>query len=256
MTPGEADAHKDTRMAAGNSVPAYTGSTEYAVTSGDTLAALASRYLGDARLWQNIAVLNGLKPPFINAQASADLTSLTDSPLPGAVGVGSKILIPNFSKDVGQLSVLPVLGVLPEATAEEHFLGTDMALKPVTADNGRTMYDIAIDTDGGSVDAKLVRGLPNLVQALKTRLATEKGTDIMYRTLGMARVVGINLTEADITLAKFRVMESLTADPRVASVRKLSYDISEASYDTLEIEADVEVRGFSQASTIKAVLTA
>lgn len=253
ITPGEAQAAEGVTTA-GRSQPAYTGAQQYEVTSGDTLVSLAARYLGDARLWQHIAVVNGLKPPFINDQAGADLTDLRESPLPGAVGVGRKLLIPNFAKPPASQPQLPVLGVQLEAPAEEHFLGADLALVPVTGENGRTRYDLAIDTDGGSIDAKIVRGVPNLVQALKVRLATEKGTDLLYRNLGVARVIGLNMGPVDTTLAKFRILEAMSADPRVGAVRKVAFQAAEESPDLLEVEAEVEVRGFTQTSNVKSVL--
>jgi hypothetical protein len=235
----------------GRNVRAYTGAREIEISQGDTLVTLAAALLGDARLWQDVAVLNGLKPPFIDAQAGADLGQTDESPLPGALGVGQRILVPNFSKPPQARPLLPVMGVAQDEAVEVHLLGSDLAFKPERGDP-RNQFDILIDTELGSTDAKVVRGKENLAQAVRLRLRTEKGTDTLYKKVGLQRIIALGITPVDLETARFRIVEAIQNDPRVASVRRLSFE--QPGDDIVEVDTDVEVRGFTQNATIRAVL--
>jgi hypothetical protein len=193
--------------------------------------------------------VNGLKPPFLNEQASANLDRSDESPLPGSAGVGQKLLVPNFAKPPQAQPLLPVLGVRQEEPAEVHLLGSDLALEP--APGARGLFDIPIDTERGSTDAKTVRGVANLRQAIITRLATERGTDTLYKRMGMQRVVGLGIAAIDLETARFRVSEAVGQDPRIASVRRIELASTD---DLLEIDLDAEVRGFTQSTRVSCEL--
>ncbi len=224
----------------------FTSSRQYVITKGDTLVNLASRFLGDARLWQHIAVTNGLKPPFLDAQAGSDLTQTDEAALPNVSGIGRTILIPSFAKPPERQPLLPVLGTKQEQPPDEHLLGVDIQVKQVN----RNQVDFVADVEGGSTDVLLVRGIDNLKQALTTRIDTERGTATLYRTLGMKRVIGLGIRPVDLELARFRITEALQTDSRIAAVRRLSLT-QESPGDILAIDADLEVRGFSQTNNIK-----
>ena len=61
---------------------------------GDTLEALADRYLGDPNLWINIAIANGLKPPYIDEVGKAIYLK--------ANGGGNNIVISQFDPSGAQ----------------------------------------------------------------------------------------------------------------------------------------------------------
>lgn len=235
----------------GNSVFAYTGATERRIGMGDTLVNLAARYLGDARLWQHIAVINGLKTPFIIDQASLDL-SVDEQPFPDSLGIGDTILIPSFSKPPSAFPLLPVLGVTSDESAEVHILGTDLKLTPVGGRPGALFYDVPVDVEGGSTDATLVSGRENMQQAVFLRIRTEKGTDILFKRVGLGRIVGTKVLPTDIEISRIKFMEAINQDSRVAQVRRV--DFAEGTADTLEVDADIEIRGFTETSNIKAVV--
>lgn len=218
----------------GRNTPRYQSAIERVIEHGDTLPNLAARYLGDARLWKFLAVFNDLRPPYISA-----------SGLPGTLTVGDPILVPSTSKAPEQRSTPTVLGVLTEAPAEEHALGTDFQLVEVS----RGQYDWAIDPDTGDVDAKIVSGVKNLQQGIRTRLITERGSDILYKQLGVQRVVGLGLTIVDLETAQLRLVESVQQDPRVAGVRNVEFQNGPPD-DALYVEMDVEVRGLTRPQKI------
>lgn len=237
-------------LGVGQRVYNYTGSRPITVAQGDTLANLAATYLGDARLWQHIAVINGLKPPFLVEHASTPLFS--DSPsMPGTLNIGDTILIPNFGKPPQKQPLLPVLGVTMNEPVEVHLLGTDFREDPVYGAPGAQQYDWVIDVEGGSQDIARRSGLANLAQGVRTRLITERGTDTLFKRLGPERVVGLNNADVDLETARFRIVEAIVQDPRISAVRRMEFPES-SSPDVLETDADVEVRGLTQTASIVA----
>lgn len=224
----------------GRTVANFTSAIEVPVSQGDTLVGLAARYLGDARLWQYVATLNDLRPPFLDDAASQDLAS-ENSPLPGILGRGDKILVPSRARAPSDLPLLPVLGVAPEESAEDHLLGTDFALEVVSGRPGAPVYDVPVDIAGGSIGPKLVSGLDCLEQDLRQRVTTEQGTDILYRRLGLGRVVGVRRMPVVVEAVRLKISEALDQDPRIAAVRRVEIDPSLA--DGIDIDIEVEVRG-------------
>ncbi len=87
-------------------------------------------------------------------------------------------------------------------------------------------------------------------QGLTVRLSIERGHNPLYRFIGFDRIIGLNNADVDSETARFRVIETLTNDPRIASVRRISF---EAVADNLQIDADLEVRGFSQGVSVRAI---
>lgn len=254
ITPGDARSAK-AELGIGRAVVQYTSAKQVALGQGDTLVNLAAKYLGDARLWQQIAVVNGLRPPFINDLASTPLDN--DNPaLSGSLGRGAKILIPSFAKPPAQQPLLPVLGVRTEEEAEVHLLGADLKMVPAGGREGAVTYDLEVDRARGSVDVKTVKGVECITQSIRNRLLTERGSDILYKRLGLNRIVSLNITPVDLETARFRFRECMLQDPRIASVRRLVFESGTegAPVDGVVIDADVELKGFTQNYTVRSVV--
>lgn len=262
------------QVTAGSLIRKYRSAREITVSQGDTLASLAAQHMGDARLWQYIAVLNGLKPPFVDHQANRPLTGGTGAgsvvtgrasgadrlPFPQAVGVGSKLMIPTNQRTTLDMPLTPVLGVSRTADPEDRYLGTDYQLEAVGGNYGysRELYDIPIDTEGGGVDLSRISGVNNLSQAVIVRLLTERGHDPLYTNLGIQRIVSLNHTPTDIEIARFRVIDALAADARVSRVKTVRFEQGSPdngrSYDSLIVDLQLGIRGFAESRTVQARL--
>lgn len=231
----------------------YTSFKQVRINYGDTLASLAAKYLGDARLWQYLALINGLNPPFIDAQATTPFTKrygIDETPFGRVLGVGSWISVPSNLPATINLPLLPVLGVKLEEPVENQLLGTDFMLEAVygLAGSSRAFYDIPVDTAGGSIDAKLVSGIANLKQGLVSRLSTEKGTCILYKSVGVDRIIALNFDLADIENAKYRIQEAIEADSRIAEIQSVEF---EQDLDALVTTIKAVPRGFTEAKTLQ-----
>lgn len=272
LTAGDAQS-ADGEITTGSLVRTYKSAREVNIEEGDTLAGLAARYMGDARQWQYIAILNGLKPPFVDSQASTPLasrvgasgssgqaTGADELPFSKVLGVGQKILIPTNQISSLDLPILPVMGVPADESAENQFLGTDFLLEAVGGNYGssRELYDVAIDSEGGSVDVKSIAGKDNLAQAIIIRMLTDRGTDSLYKQLGVDRVVSLNFTALELAIARFRIIDAVARDPRVSSVKQIKFQQGEEdavlTSDRLIVDLNVGVRGFSEARPIRVIL--
>jgi hypothetical protein len=213
----------------GAATPNYVSAFEHILEQGETLLSLAAKFLGDGRNWRYIAIFNDLRAPFISLDG-----------MPGTLTVGDRILIPSTSRPPTVQDSPATLGVRPDEAPDVHALGRDYLMSPVSRDT----YDLEIDLEGGSVDFRKVQGIPNLAQAVRSLLITEQGTDLLYVNLGTSRVVALGLGAADLETVRIRLSGSVEADPRIASVRDISFVQDNA--DSLVADLIAEVRGFTR----------
>lgn len=206
----------------------YSSTTPHVVQASDTLFSLAAKFLGNARLWKHIAILNNLEHPYISKEG-----------IPGTKKVGDTILLPSNTSPSQNSSTVPLLGVSPEAPSEERSLGVDMKLKRLPGPTNK--FDVEIDLENGSTDVKLVRGIPNLVQALEIRLSTERGTDQLYKNVGVDRVVGLPIPSLGPQMVALKTSQAVQADPRISAIRSL--DLDQPSPDAVIINMEPEVIG-------------
>lgn len=244
-----------------NSEPfTYSSTYKVPIQQGDMLVSLAAKYMGDARLWQYIAIANGLRPPFIDDIASLDLSRVGDeSPFNEALGIGSYINIPTNNPSTTNYPLLPVLGVTLDEPVENHLLGVDFALDPiynkldetVTPFSNRVLYDIPIDYEKGATDVKLVEGLSNIKQSIIMRVVTERGSVLLYKNFGLSPIIGSGFTPSDLENAKYRIREAVLSDPRLGSIDRL---ILTQNNDALTMDLDLALRGFSELKSLQASL--
>jgi len=209
----------------------FQSTVEHVLTSTDTLEALAARFLGDARQWRLIAQLNGLQAPYVSALG-----------LPNTLRLGDRLSIPSTARPTTIQPGASILGTSPTDSTEDRLLGRDLRLVPIVGTKDR--YDFEVDPASNGTDIRHVSGIENLQQALRTRMITEQGTNVLYRRLGIRRLVGIGIPNIDDEIVKFRFREAITADPRIARVTDVRL-VSGTSLDVVDVDLDAQVRGFN-----------
>ena len=203
--------------------------TQAIILQGETIRDVALRLLGDEARWKELVILNDLLPPYVTAQGGT-----------GLLRGGDRILIPS-SAAAPAASVAPRAGHGRRADLAERLYGTDLKLVdptraaglaiagPPTAGRGiaeRIAQEIETvrEVRGGDAvfDFALVRGVPNLVQALYIKASTQPGELRLHPSFGFALPVGTRLSRLTLFLARFQAYRTIAADDRIASLDDLS----------------------------------
>lgn len=187
---------------------------------GDTLQDVALRELGDASRWLELIAYNNLLPPY-----------LVDDPQLARAGVivtGRPILVPAPGRRTDHIDV-------------DSALGTDIQMGP-----GGDLL-----TDGR--DFVLVSGAPNLVQALRNRVNSDRGDLPYHPGYGgdVRRLIGVVNGPTKGLIGARASRTTVLQDPRVTHVR--SADAREAG-DVINITVDCEtVAGRSTSVSVPVV---
>ncbi len=170
---------------------------------GDTLQSIAARELQDATRWPELISFNDLRPPYIAAVASA-----------GVLRYGDQILIP---------APTPVISTTSDP---ERVFEADIALT-----KGKL---IAVDGDFA-----VVAGRPNLHQALRHRVETERGELLFHPEYGsfVRRLIGAVNGPTSSLLAAQYAKSAVLMDPRVATVTQAT---AEVSGDTIRVSIELQ----------------
>jgi hypothetical protein len=223
-------------------VPAFSSLEDYAVGNADTLTSISLRAFGSPKFGWVIAELNGLRPPYISAV-----------PLPGTVRPGERIALPSLS--TGTSGDMISSYVRAESTASRQTQLFFRDAKIGTSSRYSTKVDLVLDATKGNRSVETVEGLANLQQAIKTRLAIQLGQSVLFPTLGMERLIGLNDAEVDAEILRIGLQRTLQADGRVQTIPKIrltrldSLDGYEAVIDvvprsvpsTVQVTADVSL---------------
>lgn len=209
----------------------YTGSFRYEVRDTDTLQSIAARLMGSGALWYDIAILNGLKAPYIS-----------ESGVPGTVKAGAILTIPTTAA-TGEAAIVTE-GTSPGLD----LLGTDLlAVETPLSIPGRPQVDFAVDRRNLKDFKKTPSGVRNLQQALQLRVWTEQGAIPTAPDYGRARVVGFGNTRAQQRVLQLRIQQAVRSDPRVARIDNFQV---KAEGDVIEITMDVLPIGEATAARV------
>lgn len=235
----------------GNEIHQYSSLERVKISYGDTLVSLASRHMGNARLWQYIAIVNGLKYPFVADIASYDLSKRSDlHPFNNSLGIGDYILIPSNNTPVQSYINTSIIGTSPTEPLENHLFGINLALDPIyneldydiVSSSNMVRYDIPIDYEKGAIDVKVVDGISNLVQSIILRIVVEKGTSLLYKRFGLSKIVSLGFSPSDMENARYRIRETILTDPRIDSIEELTLT---QNMDSLICNLEISVKGYN-----------
>lgn len=165
-----------------------------------------------------IVRLNGLKWPFVDSSRPRPASDPRPDNGPWVAYLGESIFIPAVAGDPTGVSGADSPSVRslhrPGATLEEVAYGVDIMV---------TKRSIVFDPVSG--DLRTVSGAANLVQALSTRLSTNKGFlgySPTYGTNLMDYAVGGWTSDVTVRLSSIESARSILDDPRVGSISGLS----------------------------------
>lgn len=183
----------------------YNGYKTYTVGGDDTLQRIALNEMGNESLWPFIALANSIVS---NEELEPNSTILIPISTVGQISNDQYIVSSNVSYDP---------------------LGTDLALDS----NGNILL--------GGNDLVTISGIPNLLQAINTRLQTEQGQMIKETTFGILTQVGNPGVGLSNSYAQMAIKASLIQDPRISQVENVNVLIQG---DELFITADLTVPAF------------
>ena len=249
---GSANLPGDAVAAAGNLVTrpqhaAYRSVINVVVAQGDTLAALAQKYLGNVIYFSDIAQLNGLRAPFTGADGKVQTSLLDAAQDTGVLGVGQILQIPSSDAPPTPATGQAVLGAGLNETPAVQLLGRDLALFSRNV-GGNFRYDFGIVTrSDGTSDFATVEGLANIQQAIVQRLTRIRGSCPLTPDVGVQNVIGTGQLEADSSMLEYRLREQVTADPRIIEVE--SFEVDSRSTE-LHLDARLRVAGVANSVSV------
>ncbi len=225
---------------------------EVVILQGEPIRDLALRTLGDESRWKELVILNDLLPPYITSAGG-----------PGLLRGGDRIRVPSPSP-APAASAAPRSGSGRRADLAERLYGTDLklvdparsagavtSLGASTFDRGpgiaeRIAQEIEIvrEVRGGQsvFDFALVRGVPNLVQAMYIKASTQPGDLRLHPSFGFALPIGTRLSPLALFFAKFQAYRTIAGDDRIAALEDLSV---RASGDVLRMSVRATAVGTS-----------
>ena len=190
-----------------------------------SLEQLALEYLADSLRWPEIAILNGLKPPYI-CQAErfvsftrSDGTVITNSTLlttaeramfnfsTTAASPGDQILVPApLIFGFGETPSGADISITRDLSQVEKNIGVDFRTNPES-------HDLVLTNSG---DLQAIAGAGNMAQAIILRLTYEKGELINNPEIGVGLVIGTKAQ--DLNTIRDDITRSLLQDPRIEGI--------------------------------------
>lgn len=182
--------------------------------NNESLMDFAARTLGNFELWQQVAAVNNLVPPYVAATAGY-----------GIAAWGSSLILPTPGVTASATGAAPSYAV--------NFLGTDINVGPINGAMPPWMGDY-----------QLITGYSNLRWALGRRLQTTLGTLIYHLAYGSRIPPEVGAVQDNSTAGNIAAygQGALLSDPRVQSVPQATATLVEQG---VEFDGTVLPAGFS-----------
>ncbi len=220
--------------------PSFIGNTppvssvdQGVVQANDDIRLIAQRYLGDARRWQELVILNELKPPYVSATGEGN-----------TLKPGDAILFPGTKPQVSST----LIGVKNENNQEydddnvrastlllDQTYGRDLLLSSNESAGGIELTDLVVNQRG---DLATVSGIDNVKQAIGIKFATEQGELKCHPYFGARYAIGRKATTSSFNQFRGNTLATFLSDGRIREVSNLVITSVE---DTLLVSATAQL---------------
>lgn len=209
--------------------PSSSNTSSGVVNTADDIRMIAQRYLGDPRRWQELVVLNGLKPPYISPTGAGN-----------TLKPGDAILFPSVSSPNAQTLIGTQNGsnqnydddnLRDNTLLLDQTYGRDILLSSNESAGSFDLTDLSVNQRG---DLATISGIPNVKQAINIKFATEVGELKMHPFFGARYAIGSKATVNSFNEFRVNTLATFLSDGRIEQLESLALQTIE---DTLFVSA-------------------
>ena len=202
---------------------------KHVIAYGDTPQIIAEREMGEVSLWFDLVKHNKLEYPYI-----VDTVEEKQKNPKHLVTIGDTIIIPT-EQTLADIDTAK-LSKYDKYTLQDLVLGNDLAVGMPSEHVGKHGADDEILelTSDNRGDLQLVRGKDNVVQILKMRLLTPKGSLPLHPDYGsdIQSIIGLPNTAENVLALDTTIQEALEADTRIRSAKLLNHSVNGTYYSS------------------------
>lgn len=202
---------------------------KHVIAYGDTPQIIAEREMGEVSLWFDLVKHNKLEYPYI-----VDTVEEKQKNPKHLVTIGDTIIIPT-EQTLADIDTAK-LSKYDKYTLQDLVLGNDLAVGMPSEHVGKHGADDEILelTSDNRGDLQLVRGKDNVVQILKMRLLTPKGSLPLHPDYGsdIQSIIGLPNTAENVLAMDTTIQEALEADTRIRSAKLLNHSVNGTYYSS------------------------
>lgn len=202
---------------------------KHVIAYGDTPQIIAEREMGEVSLWFDLVKHNKLEYPYI-----VDTVEEKQKNPKHLVTIGDTIIIPT-EQTLADIDTAK-LSKYDKYTLQDLVLGNDLAVGMPSEHVGKHGADDEILelTSDNRGDLQLVRGKDNVVQILKMRLLTPKGSLPLHPDYGsdIQSIIGLPNTVENVLAMDTTIQEALEADTRIRSAKLLNHSVNGTYYSS------------------------
>ncbi len=213
--------------------PATPNVSQGVVQSNDDIRLIAQRYLGDPRRWQELVVINELRPPYVTPDGSGNTLKPGDSILfPSAVTKNAPTLV---GVQTGSNQNYDDADFRDTTLLMDQTYGRDILLSSNEASGDFDLTDMKVNQRG---DLATVAGIENVVQAINIKFSTEQGQLKIHPYFGARYAIGSKATTKSFNEFRANTLSTLLSDGRIEDVTSL---VISSVADTLSVSAKLQL---------------